>query len=69
MGDAVSAPIHPDLIATLTGGFSANVTPGMTERERELVRLRLASPVRARADQRDVNDCPLFVAANEPRFL
>lgn len=41
----------------------------MTDRDRQLVALQLASPKRARAPQHDTSDCPLFVAANEPRLF
>lgn len=46
----------------------------VTDRQREEMRLRAASPKRANAgkpiaDQRDAGDCPLFIAANEPRLL
>jgi hypothetical protein len=46
----------------------------LTEREREIVRLRLASPKRASAgkpieQQQDAAHLPLFVHANEPELF
>jgi hypothetical protein len=45
-----------------------------TERERQLIALRLASPKRADAarivsDQQDAGHLPLFIAADEPPLL
>jgi hypothetical protein len=39
------------------------------ERERQLIDARIHSPKRSTTPQQDVNDCPLFVAANEPRLI
>jgi hypothetical protein len=47
---------------------------GTAAREREIIALRLdspkrADPTRAPADQADAGHLPLFIHANEPRFL
>ena len=42
---------------------------GGPERERHIVALRAASPMRGRAGQHDASDLGLFRAANEPRLL
>ena len=42
---------------------------GGAERERQLIALRAASPMRGRAGQHDASDLGLFRAANEPTLL
>lgn len=39
------------------------------ERERQILALRAASPMRGRAGQHDASDLGLFRAANEPSLL
>lgn len=39
------------------------------ERDRMELEARIRSPKRSTAPQQDVNECPLFVAANEPRLI
>lgn len=57
------------LHAQITGAFDLaaeiKARPDQ-ERAREIVRLRLASPKRGAVPQSDADDCPLFIAANEP---
>jgi len=38
-------------------------------RGREILRLRLGSPMRSPAVQHNADDCPLFEAANEPGLI
>lgn len=52
---------------------AASADPQMT-RQAQLIALRLAAPKRADAGkiiavQDDASDCPLFIAANEPRLF
>jgi hypothetical protein len=50
--------------------FAADQTPPRDhERDRQLIDARIHSPKRSTTPQQDVNDCPLFVAANEPRLI
>jgi hypothetical protein len=44
-------------------------TPRDPARERAWCELRAGSKLRPRKDQEDVNDCPLFIAANEPKLF
>ena len=39
------------------------------QQTRQTLKLRLASPMRSAADQRDAGHLALFVAANEPSFF
>jgi hypothetical protein len=39
------------------------------ERERAELEARIRSPKRSTTPQQDVNDCPLFIATNEPRLI
>ena len=53
---------------------TAALGEAITDRDRQLVALKLASPLRAPAnrcipDQQDHGHLPLFVAANEPKLL
>ena len=53
---------------------AASLGEAITERDRQVVALKLASPLRAPAgrfvrDQQDHGHLPLFVAANEPGLL
>lgn len=67
------APIAPAMLAAITGDLDA-VAPHDAAKAREIIALRLASPKRADAgkpieQQADVAHLPLFVAANEPKFI
>jgi hypothetical protein len=58
---------------TLSGN-TAQRDPAKAGRDRQLIALRLSSPKRADAGavltvQDDAGHLPLFIAANEPRFL
>jgi hypothetical protein len=64
---------RPAMLAAITGDPDA-VAPADAERARELIALRLASPKRAEAgkpieQQQDAAHLPLFVHANEPKFI
>lgn len=66
-------PIHPDMLATIMADARAS-GQGASERERQEIALRLASPKRANAgaaieQQQDAAHLPLFVHANEPKFI
>ncbi len=41
----------------------------LTERDRIIIRLRAASPVRSNKPQTDAAHLPLFVSANEPTLF
>jgi hypothetical protein len=65
--------IHPSLLAAATGDLDA-VAPADAERAREIIALRLGSPKRSNAgkpveQQQDAAHLPLFVHANEPKFI
>lgn len=52
----------------------ASLGEAITERDRQLVALKLASPLRAQPgavirDQQPHEHLPLFIAANEPRLI
>lgn len=47
----------------------ADQVPRDLGRERAWMEIRAKSPKRSTQPQQDVNDCPLFIAANEPNLL
>lgn len=67
------ASMPPALLAALTDDLEA-VAPVDQARAREIIALRLAAPKRAEAgkhveQQQDAAHLPLFVNANEPKFI
>jgi hypothetical protein len=66
-------PIAPAMLAAIMDDPDA-CTPDNRERAREIVQLRLASPKRSEPgkpieQQQDAAHLPLFVHANEPKFI
>lgn len=67
------APIAPDMLASIMADPAA-AGQGLSERDRQVIALRLASPKRANAgatieQQQDAAHLPLFVHANEPSLI
>jgi hypothetical protein len=66
-------PCTPAMLAAITGDLEA-VAPADAAKAREIIALRLAAPKRAEAgkpieQQQDAAHLPLFVHANEPKFI
>jgi hypothetical protein len=66
-------PIAPAMLAAIMNDARA-CAPDTSERAREIIALRLASPKRSNAgqpveQQQDAAHLPLFVHANEPKFI
>jgi hypothetical protein len=69
----MAAPIAPAMLAAIMGEPEA-VAPADGERARAIIALRLNAPKRGLTgkpieQQADAAHLPLFVAANEPRFI
>lgn len=66
-------PIAPDMLAAIMADPAACAS-GQSDRDRQIIALRLASPKRADAGapiehQADAAHLPLFVAVNEPKLF
>lgn len=67
-------PISPGTLAAIMGDQDAAGGPDMRERHAQEIALRLASPKRGEPSksieqQQDAAHLPLFVHANEPKFI
>lgn len=68
----MAASIKPGMLAEIMGDpDAAGIPPRDDSRDRAWMEIRAKSPMRARSfvPVADVNECPLFIAANEPTFF